>query len=78
MEANSRKDPRNTSGQGNRDAVKFECPTCKAAVHVGISRLRIGSKVDCAACKTEHALTAEDVPRLLAEHRKRLGKLKSG
>jgi hypothetical protein len=78
MDQNPRRDPRSSSGKGNRDAVKFECPTCKAAVHIGISRLRAGSKVECAGCKTEHSLTAEEVPRLLAEHRKRLGKLKPG
>ncbi len=76
MEPNTRTDPRSSSGKGNRDAVKFECPTCKASVHIGASRLRVGSKVECAACKTAYALTASDVPRLLTEHRKRLGKLK--
>jgi predicted RNA-binding Zn-ribbon protein involved in translation (DUF1610 family) len=72
MEPNTKTDPRNTSGKGNRDAVKFECPSCKAAVHLAASRLRVGSRVQCAACKQEHALTSSDVPRLLAEHRKRL------
>jgi len=77
MELNTRSDPRNSSGSGSRDAVKFECPSCKGAVHIAVSRLRVGSKVECAACKVEHSLSAADVPRLLAEHLKRLGKLKS-
>jgi len=75
MELNTRSDPRNSSGSGSRDAVKFECPSCKGAVHIAVSRLRVGSKVECAACKVEHALSATDVPRLLADHLKRLGKL---
>ena len=77
MEPNEKTDPRNSAGKGSRDAVQFECPTCKAAMHLVVSRLRRGSKVQCAACKSEHTLSAADVPRLLAEHRKRLGKLKT-
>ena len=76
MDPTPRVDPRNSGGKGNRDAVKFECPTCKAAMHVTVTRLRPGSKVPCPACEDEHALSAADVARLLAEHRKRLGKLK--
>ena len=75
MEPNTKIDPRNSAGKGSRDAVQFECPSCKGAIHIVVSRLRRGSKVQCAACKDEHTLTASDVPRLLAEHRKRLAKL---
>ncbi len=45
-------------------------------MHAAVARLRVGSRVECAACKHEYVLTTADVPRLLAEHRKRLGKLK--
>jgi len=77
MDPNPKIDPRNSSGIGNRDAVRFECPTCKASMHLAASRVRRGSKVECAACKNEHVLGAADVPRLLAEHQKRLAKLKA-
>jgi len=46
-------------------------------MHLAASRVRRGSKVECAACKNEHVLGAADVPRLLAEHQKRLAKLKA-
>ena len=75
MEPTAKTDPRNSSGKGNRDAVRFECPTCKAPMHLVVSRLRRGSIVQCAACKAEHTLSAADVSRFLAEHRKRLVKL---
>ena len=71
----TRSETRNSGGGGSRDAVKFECPSCKAAMHITVSRLRPGSKVQCTACKDEHTLTVADIPRLLAEHRKRLEKL---
>ena len=76
MDPTPRIDPRNSGGKGSRDAVKFDCPTCKAAMHITVARLRPGSKVPCAACEDEHMLSASDVARLLGEHRKRLGKLK--
>ncbi len=68
-------EPRNSGGGGSRDAVKFECPSCKAAMHMTVSRLRPGSKVQCSSCKDEHTLSGPDIRRLLADHRKRLSKL---
>jgi len=76
MATPSRSEALNSGGGGSRDAVKFECPSCKAAMHITVSRLRPGSKVQCTACEDEHTLAAADIPKLLAEHRKRLEKLK--
>ena len=75
MVAITRSEPRNAGGEGSRDAVKFECPSCKAKIHVMVSRLRPGTKVECAACKDEHTISKSDIPRLLLEHRRRLAKL---
>lgn len=75
MDPNPKIDPRNFAGKGSRDSVQFECPSCKKAMHIVVSRLRRGTKVQCAACKDVHTLNASDVPRLLSEHRKRLAKM---